>query len=250
MSELRALWESRPTLGLWHRLGTPQAADIVGRAGYDWVCIDAQHGFIGEPEVRAMLAGLAGAGCPSIVRTPWHDPGFAMRALDAGACALLFPTISNAEEAARVLRACRYQPAGYRSWAALGVGSERPETANEAICCGVMIETAAALQNLEAILDVDGLDFAFIGPDDLGISLGYQPTTEPTELEVVEAIEHVRACCASRGLPVGIYCSSAAMVRRWGNAGFRILTVTSDTALLAQSAVIALSAARDALDSA
>ena len=85
MSELRSRWAAGVTVGLWHRLATRQAAEIVGQAGFDWVCIDAQHGFIGEAEVRTMLGGLTAAGCPSIVRTPWHDPGFAMRALDAGA---------------------------------------------------------------------------------------------------------------------------------------------------------------------
>jgi 4-hydroxy-2-oxoheptanedioate aldolase len=236
-------------VGLWHRLGTPQAADILGRAGFDWVCIDAQHGFIGEPEVRAMLGSLASSGCPSIVRAPWHDPGFAMRALDSGASCVLFPTIDDADQATRAVRACRYPPAGYRSWAALGLGSERPAAANDAICCGVMIETAAALRNLDAILDVDGVDFAFVGPDDLAISLGHEPTTEPTTPAVLEAIERVRASCFDRDLPVGIYCGSAEMVRRWGSAGFRILAITSDTTLLAQGAWAALRTARDSLGS-
>src|SRR5579862_2333860 len=186
VNDLRLMWSNRPTLGLWHRLATQQAAELVGAAGYDWVCIDAQHGFLDEAHVRVMLAGLNRAGCPSIVRAPWHDPGFAMRALDAGAGAILFPTIEDREQAERAVRACRYPPAGYRSWAGLGLGCERPETANMAICCGVMIETARALENLEAILDVEGLDFAFIGPDDLGVSLGCEPTTEPSEPVVLE----------------------------------------------------------------
>jgi 4-hydroxy-2-oxoheptanedioate aldolase len=241
------MWSNRPTLGLWHRLATQQAAGLVGAAGYDWVCVDAQHGFLDEGHVRDMLAGLNTAGCPSIVRAPWHDPGFAMRALDAGAGAILFPTIEDPEQTARAVRACRYPPAGYRSWAGLGLGCERPETANKAICCGVMIETASALENLESILDVQGLDFAFVGPEDLALSLGYEPTTEPSEPVVLDAIERIRTSCRERNLPVGIYCGSPAMVRRWGNAGFRILTVTSDIAILTQGALAALMTAREHL---
>ena len=92
-----------------------------------------------------------------------------------------------------------------------------------------------------------GVDFVFVGPDDLAISLGHEPTTEPTEPAVVEAIERVLQAAASVRLPAGIYCGSAEMVQRWGSAGFRILAVTSDTALLAQSTQAALRAARDSL---
>lgn len=242
------MWSRRTTFGLWHRLATQQAAELVGAAGYDWVCIDAQHGFLDGAHVRVMLSGLSSVGCPSIVRTPWHDPGFAMRALDAGASAILFPTIEDAAQTARAVQACRYPPSGYRSWAGLGLGRERPETANDAICCGVMIETKSALENLEAILDVEGLDFAFIGPDDLGVSLGCEPTTEPSDPVVLEAIDRIRSSCHERNLPVGIYCGSPEMVRRWGNAGFRILTVTSDTAILSHGAAEGLRAARERLE--
>ena len=143
------------------------------------------------------------------------------------------------------MAACRFPPAGYRSWAALGIDGDRPAAANEAVSCGVMIETQAALGNLEAILDVPGVDFAFVGPDDLAISLGHAPTTEPTEPEVLVAIEH-GARPQRTGLPAGIYCGSTAMVRRWAAAGFRILAATSDTALLAE----ATAAARAAVEAA
>jgi 4-hydroxy-2-oxoheptanedioate aldolase len=250
LNSLKTLWGAgQPTVGLWHRLGTPQAVEIVGRSGFDWICVDAQHGFIDETEVRMMLTGLANASCPSIVRTSWHDPGSAMRALDAGAYGVLFPSIDDAQQAATAIGACRYPPAGYRSWAALGLGNDRPASANDAICCGLMIETSAALRNLDEILDVAGLDFAFVGPDDLAVSLGYEPTTEPNEPAVLRAIERVRVGCLERGLPAGIYCGTTERVRHWAQAGFRILAATSDTALLAQGASAAARSASDALGS-
>lgn len=248
MNRLRSLWSQGPTLGLWHRLATRQAAEIVGNSGYDWVCIDAQHGFLDQADLRTMLDGLRSADCPAIVRTAWHEPGFAMRSLDAGASAILFPVIENAEQAAMAVRACRYPPAGNRSWAGLGLGNDQPSAANELVCCGVMIETAGALENLEAILDVPGLDFAFIGPDDLGVSLGCEPTTEPRDPIVLDAIERIRISCLERQLPAGIYCGSTEMVRQWADAGFRILTVTSDTALLAQGASAAVRSARESVE--
>jgi 4-hydroxy-2-oxoheptanedioate aldolase len=244
----RSLWaEGRPTIGLWHRIGTAQAAELVGHAGFDWVCIDAQHGMIGESDVRTMLAGLAKAGCPGLVRTPWQDPGFAMRALDAGAHGILFPTVSDADEVRRAVGACKYPPVGYRSWAALGLGGADMEAANEATTCGVMIETASAVDAIEEIVAVEGLGFVFVGPDDLAISLGRQPTTEPTDEVVLAAIERVRACCAGRGLPAGIYGGSPAMVRRWGAAGFTVLAVASDLAVLGQGAADLAASARLAL---
>jgi 4-hydroxy-2-oxoheptanedioate aldolase len=199
-------------------------------------------GFIDAAEVRVMLGGSCSA--PARPSAAVHDPGFAMRALDAGASGICSRR-SDSEQARQAVAACRFPPAGYRSWAALGIDGDRPAAANEAVSCGVMIETQAALGNLEAILDVPGVDFAFVGPDDLAISLGHAPTTEPTEPEVLVAIEH-GARPQRTGLPAGIYCGSTAMVRRWAAAGFRILAATSDTALLAE----ATAAARAAVEAA
>jgi 4-hydroxy-2-oxoheptanedioate aldolase len=248
LSTLRPLWtDGRPTIGLWHRIGTAQAAEIVGRAGFDWVCIDAQHGMIGESEVRTMLAGLTKAGCPALVRSPWHDPGFAMRALDAGAHGILFPTVGDADEVRRVVGACKYPPIGYRSWAALGLGGADTEAANETTMCGVMIETVSAVDAIDEIVAVDGLGFVFVGPDDLAISLGRSPTTEPTDEIVLAAIERVRSCCVESGLPVGIYCGSVAMVRWWGAAGFTVLAAASDLAVLGDGAAELAASTRLAL---
>jgi 4-hydroxy-2-oxoheptanedioate aldolase len=202
---------------------------------------------IGESEVRTMLAGLAKVGCPGLVRTPWQDPGFAMRALDAGAHGILFPTVSDADEVRRAIGACKYPPTGYRSWAALGLGGADTEAANEATTCGVMIETAAAVDAIDEIVAVEGLGFVFVGPDDLAISLGRAPTTEPTDELVLAAIERVRVCCAEHGLPAGIYCGSTAMVRRWAAAGFTVLATASDLAVLGQGAADLVASARLAL---
>jgi 4-hydroxy-2-oxoheptanedioate aldolase len=170
-----------------------------------------------------------------------------MRALDAGAHGILFPTVNDADEVRRVVGACKYPPIGYRSWAALGLGGADVVAANEATSCGVMIETASAVDAIDEIVAVEGLGFVFVGPDDLGISLGRSPTTEPTDEVVLAAIERVRSCCAARGLPAGIYCGSTGMVGRWGAAGFTMLAVTSDVAVLTLGTAEAAASARVAL---
>jgi 4-hydroxy-2-oxoheptanedioate aldolase len=112
-----------------------------------------------------------------------------------------------------------------------------------------MIETAAAIRNLDQILDVPGLDFVFVGPDDLALSMGHELTTEPTEPRVLDAIEAVRVGSRKRELPVGIYCGSTEMTRRWAKEGFQILAVSSDTALLARAASEAARLAREVVRS-
>ena len=105
---------------------------------------------------------------------------------------------------------------------------------NEATSCGVIIETASAVDAIDEIVAVDGLGFVFVGPDDLAISLGRSPTTEPTDEVVLDAIERVRSCCAERGVPAGFTVGSDAMVRRWGAAGFTVLAAASDVGVLGQ----------------
>jgi 4-hydroxy-2-oxoheptanedioate aldolase len=230
---LRARWQRpEPSLGLWHHLPVPRASEIAGRSGFDWLCIDAQHGPFGGHEVESMLAAIAPTATPAIVRVPWHDPGAAMKALDAGAHGILFPVIRRAEEAAALIQACRHPPHGYRSWAGRGLGAEAPARADALIACGVMIETCEAIVELDAILAIDGLDFVFVGPDDLAISHGLPPSLTPTDPDLVRTIEDVAARCADRGIAAGIYCGTPVMATRWAQTGFRILATTADDTVL------------------
>lgn len=178
-----------------------------------------------------MLAALAATGTPAMVRVPWHDPGSAMKALDAGASAILIPVVHDAEQTASMIQACRHPPHGYRSWAGRGIG-DTPAGADELIACGVMIETREAIENLDAILGVDGLDFAFVGPDDLAIAHGLAPSLQPTDAALIQTIEHVARRCDEVGVTPGIYCGSVQMAERWVDRGFRILASTSDETCL------------------
>src|SRR3989442_2154393 len=131
-------------------------------AGFGWVCVDLQHGLIGYQEMVAMLQGVALAGVPALVRVPWNDPSWIMKALDAGAAGVIVPLVNSPAEAAAAAAACRYPPDGYRSWgpvrASLGVADFTPELANRSVVCAVMVETGPAVEQLDQSGSVPGRD--------------------------------------------------------------------------------------------
>jgi len=105
---LRELWDrGEPTVGGWCVIPSPFAAELMGRAGYDWVCIDTQHGVIGYDQMLPMLQALSATGTPAFVRVPWNQPSDIMKALDAGAEGVIVPMVSSEEEARRAVGACR-----------------------------------------------------------------------------------------------------------------------------------------------
>src|SRR3990172_2258184 len=179
---LRELWASgEAAIGGWGRLGAAFSAELMGRAGYDWVCVDTQHGLAGHETMVAMLQALDVAGTPTFVRVAWNHPDLIMRALDAGADGIVVPMVNTPEDAAQAVRSCRYAPAGFRSWgparSSLGEPAYSPSSANAAVICMVMIETRAAVEDIDSILAVDGVAGAYIGPSDLAISCGLPANT-------------------------------------------------------------------------
>ena len=179
----------------WCSIPSMVTAEIVARAGYDTVTVDLQHGLIDYQMALAMLQAVDGQGMPTLCRVPWNEPGIIMKALDAGFTGIICPMINTKEEAERFAASCRYAPAGARSFGptrAMQVhGGDYARTANQFIATFAMIETAQAMENLDAILAVEGIDAVYIGPADLGLSLGFAPTLLP-EPAVLEAIATIR----------------------------------------------------------
>src|SRR2546428_1436293 len=142
----------KASVGGWCVVPGSFTAEVMARAGFDWICIDTQHGLIGYDQMLTMLQAVAVAGTPSVVRVPWNHPASLMQALDARAPGVIVPMVNSAAEAAAAVGACRYPPAGYRSWgptrAALGVADFSPELANRSVICAVMVETVPALDQL------------------------------------------------------------------------------------------------------
>jgi 4-hydroxy-2-oxoheptanedioate aldolase len=246
MSLRDALTGTKPALGGWCVIPGSFTAEIVASAGFDWVCVDVQHGLIGYQEMLVMLQAVAVVGVPSIVRVPWNDPGWIMKALDAGAAGVIVPMVNSPAEAAAAVGACRYPPDGYRSWgptrASLGVPDYSPELANRSVICAVMVETVAALEQLAEIVSVPGVDAVFIGPSDFALSMGFGPRTD--EPEHRRLLEGVPAVCRDHGVVAGIACGSAELLARWRQAGYTMLATPSDLVTLRRATAEMLDSVR------
>ena len=237
---------SKAAIGGWCVIPGAFNAEVMARSGFDWICIDAQHGLIGYQEMLGMLQAVAVAGVPSVVRVPGNDPGWIMKALDAGAAGVIVPMVNSPEEAAAAVGACRYPPDGYRSWgptrASLGVPDFSPELANRSAICAVMVETVPALERLDEILAVKGVDAVFIGPSDFALSMGFAPRSD--EPEHRRRLEAVPAVCRKHDVIAGIACGSNELLARWKQAGYTMLAAPSDMVLLRRAAADTLDASR------
>jgi 4-hydroxy-2-oxoheptanedioate aldolase len=227
---------------------TPSAftAEVMARIGFDWICVDAQHGLIDYQVMLGMLQGASGSGVAALVRVPWNDPAWIMKALDAGASGVIVPMVNSPAEARLAAGACRYPPEGYRSWgptrASLGVPDFGPEQANRSVICAVMVETVPALEQLDQIVAVPGVDAVFMGPSDFALSMGHPPRSDDPEHR--RLLEAVPAVCRQHGVIAGIACGSVELLRRWRAAGYTMLSLPSDLVMLRQAAVAMLETAR------
>jgi 4-hydroxy-2-oxoheptanedioate aldolase len=212
----------------------------MAHQGWDTLTVDMQHGVVDYQAMVTMLQAISTTDTVPVVRVPWLEPAALMKTLDAGAYAVICPMVDTREQAEAFVGACRYPPAGYRSYgpyrALLYGGQDYTEYADETVVTIAMIETRKALENLDGILDVDGLDAVFVGPSDLGQSLGYGPGPDREEPEVVEAIDRVLAAATERGLAAGIFTGSSEHASRMVEKGFRFVNVSTDVRLLAGAA--------------
>lgn len=195
--------------GLWLNLPGVVTAEIAGQAGFDWCLIDGEHGPWDPSAIRDQLVALSATPTPAVVRVPVAQEWIIKQALDLGAQTLLVPMVNSAEDAASVVRACRYAPEGTRGMGAMiaraggfGVTQEYSATANDQICILVQAESRAAMDNLQEITAVEGVDGVFIGPADLGADMGYRDDLGNAALwDVVEAgIRTIRAGGKAAGI--------------------------------------------------
>jgi 4-hydroxy-2-oxoheptanedioate aldolase len=244
----RAWAEGRTAFGLWMTVPGSVGAEIFARAGADYVCVDQQHGVIDYDSMVPMFQAIRAEGVAPITRVLSNDPFLIMKALDAGAWGVIVPLVNSAEDAARAVSACRYPPRGIRSYgpvrAAGVIGSRDPEDLGGEVLCLVMVETREALERVEEIAATPGLDGIYIGPSDLALSLGLPPTLEVTEDAHVEAVTRIRQACHRNGVAAGIHAPSGEWARRHAEAGFDVVTVATDAALLRASALRELAVAR------
>lgn len=244
-----AKWRAgQQTVGGWLSLGNTHTAEVMANAGFDWLCIDLQHGLIDYGDLRHMLPAISTTETTPIVRVAGHDPADIMKVLDAGAMGVIVPLVNNRAEAAAAVSATRYPPDGTRSFgpirAALYGGRGYAAEANTEIACIVMIETKEGIENIEEIVTTPGLGGVYIGPSDLGYALGLSPlgdTEDPTHLATVESI--LKACKRHK-VPAGIHTGGVEFTRKRLAAGFDFVTLGADAGFLSRAVVTELAAAR------
>ena len=245
MVESRSTFASRkrPSFGAWCVIPGGFTAQILAHAGFDWLCIDMQHGLIGYTEMRAMVQAVRFTGVPVLVRVSANGDGEIMRALDLGADGVIVPLVNTAAEAEAAVGACRYPPAGIRSWgpsgASIGRESFTTEAANRDVVCLVMIETRQGVANADEIAAVAGLDGVYVGPNDLGLSLGLPPLLIDHGPLLTEAIGGVAEVCQRHGVVAGIAVyepDAAAAVEKWQAFGYTLFGLPSDSLLLRRAA--------------
>jgi 4-hydroxy-2-oxoheptanedioate aldolase len=241
-NRLRSLWASgKAATNAWAQLPASFATETLAHQGWDSITVDTQHGLVGYADMVAMLTAIATTPTVPLVRVGWNDPAEVMRAADAGAMGVICPTVNTKEECEKFVGALRYAPLGYRSLGpnrARLYGDDYAAKSNETVLAIVQIETAAGLQNVEAIAGVKGLDQLYIGPSDLGLSMGREGRMDQTDPVVVAAIDKILATAKTHGLTAGIYCTSADYAKQMFKKGFDLVTCTSDTALLRAGAAL------------
>jgi 4-hydroxy-2-oxoheptanedioate aldolase len=238
INPLRTLWSlDKAAVNGWLTIGDSFAAETMAQQGWDSLTIDLQHGVIDYTALLPMLQAISTTSTVPVVSVPWLEPGILMKTLDAGAYAVICPIVNTREDAQKLVAWTNYAPQGTRSYgpvrATLYGGADYFEHANATIVRFAMIETAQALDNLDAILSVDGLDAIYIGPSDLSISLGCKPSFDELEPKAAQAVEHILARAKHHGVVAGMHNGAPAAARARTSKGFRFVTVGSDARLLA-----------------
>jgi 4-hydroxy-2-oxoheptanedioate aldolase len=240
-------WPLGP-FGLWCTIPGTYISEIVARCGFDWLCVDLQHGFHVPGDLLGFMQAADLTQTPVLVRIEYLDSRIVHRVLDAGARGVIFPTIDTAEQAAEAVAMCRYPPLGRRSWGparlALGNPDYSTTAADDEVIVIIMVETRAGMANLDEILAVPGIDAILVGPSDLGIDLGVGPQPDPLAGPHADALGTIATQTAQAGLVPMAYAVSAAGVRMFRELGFEVFGVSSDAGLLRGAAVGLVSALR------
>ena len=248
-NRIRAAWaEGRAVINGWLAIPSAFSAEVMAQAGFDALTVDLQHGVQDYASAIACFQAIQAHGAAPLARVPWNEPGIIGKLLDAGAKGIICPMVNTAEQAAALVSACRYPPLGTRSFGPIRAGiygaPADTDAANRDVLCLPMIETREALSNLDAILDVPGVDGVYVGPADLGLSLGLGARQDREEPEVLAAFARILAATAARGQKAGVHCISGVYAKRMQAMGFGLVTLGNDSGLLLAAARAAIAAAR------
>jgi len=236
--------KGRVARGVWVTLGDVGTTRRIAAAGFEWLCLDQQHGLLDRARVADDLRGLGGDGPEIAVRVPELDAAAIGFALDVGATIVIIPMIEHADDARAAVNAALYPPRGRRSWGPISPlwlhDAPTAAEAHDRTRVWAMIETRGALEQLDEIVQVDGLDGVFLGPNDLSLALG---TTVDDLLAASGAdapLHRIVAACRRAGLTLGAYGADAARSARLAELGFEYIAVTTDVAIVDSGAALAL----------
>jgi 4-hydroxy-2-oxoheptanedioate aldolase len=224
--------------GVWTFTADVDLLCRLAGSGFDWVAVDAQHGPVDRAALHAVGRALASARAPFAVRVPAVDPAWIGAALDAGASAVVVPSLEGSADARVAARASRYPPLGDRSWGPFpplwGGAAPDPVVANRTVRCLVMIETPGALADVEAVAATPGVDGLFVGPFDLALGLGTTVDALLDDHTPGNPLGEVVAAAGRHGILVGAFAGNPENARRLREHGIRCLAVTTDVAVVAE----------------
>ncbi|KSV75205.1 hypothetical protein N185_17650 [Sinorhizobium sp. GW3] len=249
MNRIRALWNSdQPAVCNWLQIPATIHAEALAGCGWDGIVIDLQHSPIDITKAMDMIVAIEKGGAEPLVRLQSNNAAEIMKLLDLGAYGVIAPMVETQEQAKAFASAIHYPPSGTRSFGPrrplLRYGAGYLQQASASIVALAMIETRLGLENLEAILAVDGLDGVFIGPADLALALGCEARPDSNDPIVVEAISEIRSRTRMAGKRIGIYCASAGFARAKLDEGFDLVTMAPDLPALISASRSALAEVR------
>ena len=249
-NKLRTLWKNGGVaVNGWLGIPSSASAESMARCGWDSLVVDLQHGLVDYTDAVPMLQAISQTDTTPMARVPWNMPDIIMKLLDAGAYGIVCPMINTPAECEEFIQNCRYAPRGRRSFgpirAVMYAGADYWKYANETILTIAMIETQQALDNLDEILKTPGLDAIYVGPSDLGLSLGHQPMADPTAPKVMDAIKFIIDTAKKHKIPAGIHCGQPPWAREMISLGYQLVTLANDNTLMQSAARAAIGATRE-----
>ena len=239
---VKELWrDDKPAYGAWLSSCSTFVAEQMASTGFDWLVVDGEHSPVDIMTMIQMFQAMSASKAIPMARVHWNDPVEIKRILDGGAYGVVIPWVNSAAEAEQAVSACRYPPLGLRGWGpwrgTLYGGRDYGQHANEEIACIIQIETMAAVEKIDEILAVPGIDATMIGPSDLALDMGLDPRPDHQDPAHQAACQRVLEACQRHGVAPGIFTAGPEEGKRRAAEGWRFLPIGSDTQFMMQGAI-------------
>jgi 4-hydroxy-2-oxoheptanedioate aldolase len=251
-NKLRArLAAGKAAVNGWLAIPSGFSAEVMAQCGWDSITVDLQHGVQDYQSMVQCFQAMDRHPITPLVRVPWNEPGIIGKCLDGGAWGIICPMVNNATEAKALADASLYPPLGKRSngpirAAMYGEASSYQTIANSEVLVITMIETQQGIDNIDEILSVPGISGIYIGPSDMGLSLGMVPSLDREEPIILDIYKRLLASCKKHGKFAGLHNGTAAYAARMIQMGFQFTTIANDSGLMARAAREAVTATRKA----